>query len=90
MQCFYTDKKDSIGRFYAYCGTHVFFRPLGEECVKVIAELTKLDANIIRTLPVFNCAVLAPIYSEYYQKNIQLKSAIVGERFRPNYVGSYD
>ena len=56
----------------------------------MIAELTKLDANIIRTLPVFNCAVLAPIYSEYYQKNIQLKSAIVGETFRPNYVGSYD
>ena len=86
----YTDKKDSIGRFYAYCGTRVFFRPLGEECVKVIAELTKLDANIIRTLPDFNCAVLGPIYSEYYQKNIQLKSAIVGETYRPPYVGSYD
>ncbi len=86
----YSDKKDPIGRFYAYCGTHVFFRPLGEECVKVIAELTKLDANIIRTLPDFNCAVLGPIYSEYYQKNIQLNSAIVGETYRPDYVGSYD
>ena len=25
----YSDNKDPIGRFYAYCGTHVFFRPLG-------------------------------------------------------------
>lgn len=86
----YTDKKDPIGRFYAYCGTHVFFRPLGEECVKAIAEITKLDANVIRTLPDFNCAVLGPIYSEYYQKNIQLNSAIVGETYRPDYVGSYE
>ena len=86
----YTDKKDPIGRFYAYCGTHVFFRPLGEECVKAIAELTKLDANVIRTLPDFSCAVLGPIYSDYYQKNIQLNSAIVGETYRPDYVGSYD
>ncbi|SFW32692.1 hypothetical protein [Ruminococcus flavefaciens] len=86
----YTDKKDPIGRFYAYCGTHVFFRPLGEEGVKTIAELTKLDANVIRTLPDFSCAVLGPIYSEYYQKNIQLNSAIVGENYRPDYVGSYD
>ena len=86
----FSDKKDPIGRFYAYCGTHVFFRPLGEECVKVIAELTKLDANVIRTLPDFNCTVLGPIYSEYYQKNIQLHSAIIGETYRPDYVGSYD
>lgn len=86
----YTDKKDPLGRFYAYCGTHVFFRPLGEECVKAISELTKLDANVIRTLPDFNCAVLGPIYSEYYQKNIQLHSAIIGETYRPDYVGSYD
>lgn len=86
----YTDKKDPIGRFYAYCGTHVFFRPLGEECVKAIAEITKLEDNVIRTLPDFNCAVLGPIYSEYYQKNIQLNSAIVGETYRPDYVGSYD
>ena len=86
----YTDKKDPLGRFYAYCGTHVYFRPLGEECVKAIAEITKLDANVIRTLPDFNCAVLGHIYSEYYQKNIQLNSAIVGETYRPDYVGSYD
>lgn len=86
----YTDKKDQIGRFYAYCGTHVFFRPLGEECVKAIAELTKLDTNVIRTLPDFNCAVLGPIYSEHFKKNIQLNSAIVGETYRPLYVGSYD
>lgn len=86
----YSDKKDPIGRFYAYCGTHVFFRPLGEECVKAISELTKLNANVIRMLPDFNCAVLGPIYSEYYQKNIQLHSAIIGETYRPDYVGSYD
>ena len=86
----FTDKKDPIGRFYAYCGTHVFFRPLGEECVKAIAELTKLDANVIRTLPDFNCAIMGSIYSEYYKKNIQLGSAVIGVTYRPPYVGSYD
>lgn len=86
----YTDKKDPIGRFYAYCGTLVFFRPLGEECVKAIAELTKLDTNVIRTLPDFNCAVLGPIYSEHFKKNIQLNSATVGKTYRPPYVGDYD
>ena len=86
----YTDKKDPIGRFYAYCGTHVFFRPLGEECVKAISELTKLDINVIRTLPDFRCAIMGSIYSEYNKQNIQLKNGILGLTYRPPYVGSYD
>jgi hypothetical protein len=86
----YTDAKDPIGRFYAYCGTHVFFRPLGEECTKAVSELTKLDDNVIRTLPDFHCAIMGAVYSDYHKKNIQLGSAIVGETYRPPYVGSYD
>lgn len=86
----YTDKKDPIGRFYAYCGTHIFFRPLGEECIKAVAELTKLNPNVIRTLPDFHCAVIGAAYSEYYQKNSQLSDAIVGETYSPTYVDSYD
>ena len=80
----------SLQKVYDYCGTHILFRPLGEECIKTVAEFTKLDANIIRTLPDFNCAILGAIYSEYYKKNIQLSSAIVGETYRPPYVGNYD
>ena len=80
----------SLLAVYKYCGTHVLFRPLGEDCIKAVAELTKLDINIIRTLPDFHCAIMGTAYSEYYKKNIQLKSAIIGETYRPPYVGSYD
>lgn len=80
----------SLAGVYKYCGTHILFRPLGDECIKAVAELTKLDINIIRTLPDFHCAIMGTAYSEYYKKNIQLKSAIIGETYRPPYVGSYD
>lgn len=69
---------------------HILFRPLGEECIKAVAELTKLDINVIRTLPDFNCAVMGSVYSEYFKRNIQLITAIMGETYRPDYVGSYD
>lgn len=81
----YTDKKDSIGKFYAYCGTHILFRPLGEERIRAVAELTKLDTSIIRTLPDFCCAITGSIYSKYNKKNIQLISAVMGETYRPSY-----
>ncbi len=80
----------SLATVYKYCGTHILFRPLGEECIRAVAELTKLDINIIRTLPDFHCAIMGTAYSEYYKKSIQLKSAIIGETYRPPYVGSYD
>lgn len=80
----------SLAAVYKYCGTHILFRALGEECIRAVAELTKLDINVIRTLPDFCCAIMGAIYSEYYQKNIQLHSAIIGETYRPDYVGSYD
>lgn len=80
----------SLQKVYDYCGTHILFRPLGEECVKAIAELTKLDANVIRTLPDFCCAIMGAIYSEYSKKNKQLESAVIGETYRPPYVGNYD
>lgn len=86
----YTDKKDSIGRFYAYCGTHILFRPLGEECIRAVAELTKLDTSIIRTLPDFCCAIMGSIYSKYNKKNIQLSSAVMGETYRSSYSDDYD
>ena len=80
----------SLAGVYKYCGTHILFRPLGEECIKAVAELTKLDINTIRTLPDFCCAIMGLVYSEHFKKNIQLKSAIIGETYRPPYVGSYD
>lgn len=86
----YTDKKDSIGRFYAYCGTHILFRPLGEECIRAVAELTKLDISIIRTLPDFCCAIMGSIYSKYNKKNTQLSSAVMGETYRPSYSDDHD
>ncbi|MBP7187401.1 MAG: hypothetical protein KBA55_11690 [Ruminococcus sp.] len=80
----------SLAAVYKYCGTNILFRPLGEECIKAVAELTKLDINIIRTLPDFHCAVMGSIYSEHFKKNIHLSAAITGVTFRPLYVGSYD
>ncbi|MCR5730343.1 MAG: hypothetical protein K6G20_08310 [Ruminococcus sp.] len=74
---------------YRYCGTHILFRPLGEECIKAVAELTKLDVNTIRSLPDFCCAIMGSIYSKYNQKNVQLSSAVMGKTYRPDYVGSY-
>ena len=66
----------SLKKIYDYCGTHILFRPLGEECIKAVAELTKLDISVIRTLPDFCCAIMGSIYSKYNQKNIQLSSAV--------------
>lgn len=80
----------SLAVVYKYCGTHILFRPLGEECIMAVAELTKLDVNVIRTLPDFCCAIMGAIYSEYSQKNIQLETAVIGETYRPSYVGNYD
>lgn len=79
----------SLSAVYKYCGTHILFRPLGEECIKAVAELTKLDINVIRTLPNFCCAIMGSIYSKYNQMNIQLESAVIGETYRPPYVGNY-
>ena len=80
----------SLAAVYKYCGTHILFRPLGEECIKAVAELTKLDINVIRTLPDFCCAIMGAIYSEHSKRNIQLESAVIGETYRPPYVGNYD
>lgn len=79
----------SLAAVYKYCGTHILFRPFGEECIKAVAELTKLDVNTIRSLPDFCCAIMGSIYSKYNQKNIQLSSAVMGKTYRPDYVGSY-
>lgn len=80
----------SLAAVYKYCGTHILFRPLGEECIRAVAELAKLDINVIRTLPDFCCAIMGAIYSEYSKKNKQLETAIIGETYRPSYVDSYD
>ncbi len=80
----------SLAAVYKYCGTHILFRPLGEECIRAVAELTKLDVNVIRTLPNFCCAIMGAIYSEYSKKNIHLESAVIGETYRPSYVGNYE
>ena len=60
----------SLSTVYKYCGTHILFRPLGEECIKAVAELTKLNINVIRTLPDFCCTIMGTIYSEHFRKNI--------------------
>lgn len=86
----YSDAKDSMGRFYAYCGTKVFFRPLGDECVEIVSKITHLERNIIATLPDFSCAITGAVYSEYYGKNITISSAIRGKTYRPPEVGDYD
>lgn len=80
----------SLAAVYKYCGTHILYRSLGEECIKAVAELTKLDIDVIRTLPDFCCAIMGTIYSEYSKKNKQLETAIIGETYRPPYVDSYD
>ncbi|WP_294412847.1 hypothetical protein [uncultured Ruminococcus sp.] len=80
----------SLQKVYDYCGTHILFRPLGEECIKAVAELTKLDVNVIRTLPNFCCAIMGSLYSEYSKNNIQLENAVIGETYRPPYVGNYE
>ena len=79
----------SLAAVYKYCGTHILFRPFGEECIKAVAELTKLDVNTIRSFPDFCCAIMGSIYSKYNQKNVQLSSAVMGKTYRPDYVGSY-
>lgn len=86
----YSDAKDPIGRFYAYCGTKVFFRPLGDECVEIVSKVTHLERNVIATLPDFCCAITGAVYSEYYGKNIPISSAIRGKTYRPPEVGDYD
>ena len=80
----------SLAVVYKYCGTHILFRPLGEECIRAIAELTKLDVNVIRTLPNFCCAIMGSLYSKYSKNNIQLENAVIGETYRPPYVGNYE
>jgi hypothetical protein len=55
-----------------------------------VAEYTKLDIDIIRTLPDFHCTIMGSIYSEHFKKNIPLSTAIVGETYRPPYVDGYD
>ena len=80
----------SLQKVYDYCGTHILFRPMGEEGIKAVAEFTKLNLDIIRTLPDFHCAIMGSIYSEYHHKNIQLKAGIIGVTYRPPYVNSYD
>lgn len=80
----------SLATVYNYCETHILFRPMGEDCIKAVAELTKLDVNVIRTLPNFCCAIMGSLYSNYSKNNIQLESAVIGETYRPTYVGSYD
>ena len=86
----YTSEKKGIGRVYAYCGTHFFFRPLGEECIQAVSTISKLDTDVIRTLPDFCCVIMGSVYSEYYHENRQLASGVVGNTYRPPYVGSYD
>lgn len=80
----------SLAAVYKYCGTHILFRPLGEECIKAVVELTKLDVNTIRSLPDFCCAIMGAIYSEHSKRNIQLEAAVIGETYRPPYVGDYN
>lgn len=86
----YSDAKDPIGRFYAYCGTKVFFRPLGDECVEIVSKVTHLERNVIATLPDFCCAITGFAYSEYFDQNIPLQAGMLGWTYRPPYVGNYD
>ncbi|SHM12870.1 ATP-binding protein [Ruminococcus flavefaciens] len=79
----------SLSEVYKYCGTHILFRPLGEECIKAVAKFTKLDEDVIRTLPDFHCAVMGDVYSTYYGTNVKLETAILGITYRPSYdIGS--
>ncbi len=79
----------SLSEVYKYCGTHILFRPLGEECVKAVAKFTKLDEDVIRTLPDFHCAVMGDVYSKYYGTNVKLETAFLGITYRPSYdIGS--
>lgn len=79
----------SLSEVYKYCGTHILFRQLGEECVKAVAKFTKLDEDVIRTLPDFHCAVMGDVYSTYYRTNVKLETAILGITYRPSYdIGS--
>ncbi len=80
----------SLQKVYDYCGTHILFRPFGEECIRAVAELTKLYVNVVRTLPDFCCAIMGSIYSEYSKKNKQLESAVIGKIYHPSYEGDYD
>ncbi|WP_295067268.1 hypothetical protein [Ruminococcus sp.] len=76
---------ESLATVYKYCGTHILFRPLGEECVKAVAKFTKLDEDVIRTLPDFHCAVIGDVYSTYYGTNVKLETAFLGITYRPSY-----
>lgn len=85
----YSNSENSLGRIYSYCGTRVFFRPM-EKCIDDVTKVTHIDEDIISTLPDFYCAITGAVYSEYYGKNIPLKSAILGKTYRPPEIGSYD
>lgn len=82
----FSNEKDNMGRFYNYCGTKVFFRPLGEKCAELVAKVTHVSNDIISSLPDCKCVIIGTFYSNFYEENIIVKEGICGYTFRPSLV----
>ena len=74
----YSDEKDNLGRFYAYCGTKIFFRPLSGKCVEKVVKVTHIDQETIETLPVFHFIITGSLYNEKSNENTPLRKGIHG------------
>ena len=85
----YVIGKGNLARIEEYCGTKIFFLPM-DSCVKNVALTTHLSIDELLAFEQGKCAVVGSIYSEHMGKNVPVRKAIVGQTYRPPYVGDYE
>ena len=79
---------DNLGRIEGYCGTKIFCRPM-DNCIDTVSKLTGISEDELQMFEDGYCAVMGSIYSEYYNKNIPMKTAVCGYIYRPPELGEY-
>lgn len=85
----YVIGKGNLARIEEYCGTKIFYLPM-DSCVKNVALTTHLSIDELLAFEQGKCAVVGSIYSEHMGKNVPVRKAIVGQTYRPPYVGDYE
>lgn len=81
--------RTGLARIEEYCGTKVFFQPM-DSCVQNVATTTHLSVDELLSFEQGKCAIVGSLYSEHMGKNVPVRKAIVGQTYRPPYVGDYD
>ena len=81
--------RTDLPRIEEYCGTKIFFQPM-DSCVKSAAITTHLSVDELLSFEQGKCAIVGSLYSEHMGKNVPVRKAIVGQTYRPPYVGDYD